>query len=69
CEGISALRNGTGLIGLWRSILFGQNVPRPIATDYQAELAGQAPSPPPPALSSTHTIKPIPPHQPTNTKP
>lgn len=38
-EAIGSLRNGGGLVGLFRSIVYGQGVPKPIATDYKVELA------------------------------
>lgn len=45
-EAFSSLKNGGGLIGLGRSILYGQNVPKPIAQDYKAELASKKENPP-----------------------
>lgn len=40
-EVYAALKNGGGLIGIWRAIIYGQNVPKPIAQDYKHELKGQ----------------------------
>lgn len=37
----AALKNGGGLVGIWRAIIYGQNVPKPIAQDYKHELKGQ----------------------------
>lgn len=37
-EGYSALRSGGGLVGIYRGIVFGENVPKPIAKDYKNEL-------------------------------
>lgn len=40
-EGFSAIRNGGGLRRILLSIWFGENVPKPIAADYSAELANK----------------------------
>jgi len=37
-EAFSSLRNGGGLVGLWRTLLYGQNLPKAIADDYKEEL-------------------------------
>lgn len=42
----SSIRAGGGLIGIWRALLYGQNVPKPILQDYKAELASTPPPPP-----------------------
>jgi hypothetical protein len=34
----SSLKNGGGLVGVWRAIIYGQNVPKAIASDYHEEL-------------------------------
>lgn len=34
----SALKNGGGLLGIGRAILYGQNLPKAIADDYREEL-------------------------------
>lgn len=42
-ETIGSLRNGGGLVGWFRSVLYGQSVPKPIAQDYKQELKADAP--------------------------
>jgi len=37
-EIFSALRNRGGLRGIYRGVVFGENVPRPISNDYSREL-------------------------------
>lgn len=37
----SALKNGGGLLGIGRAIIYGQNVPKAIAHDYHEELKPQ----------------------------
>ncbi len=44
-EGISTLRNGGGLLGLGRSIIYGQNLPAAVARDYKEELKPGAKDP------------------------
>lgn len=38
CEGYSAIRAGGGLVGIYRGIVFGENMPRQVVTDYAKEL-------------------------------
>lgn len=38
----SALKNGGGLLGIGRAILYGQNLPKVIADDYKEELKSNA---------------------------
>jgi hypothetical protein len=37
-EAYGSLRNGGGLVGLWRTLIYGQSVPKAIAKDYEKEL-------------------------------
>ena len=49
-ETFSSLKNGGGLIGLFRAVMYGANVPGPIAQDYKEELKPGGSKPPfPPA--------------------
>lgn len=38
CEGYSALRSGGGIVGIYRGIVFGENMPKPVVKDYAEEL-------------------------------
>lgn len=38
-EGYRSLANGSGLIGMWKNLLYGTNIPKPIAQDYKKELS------------------------------
>lgn len=40
-EVYSTLKNGGGLLGIGRAIIYGQNVPKAIAHDYHEELKPQ----------------------------
>ena len=42
-EAFSALKNGGGLVGLFRTICYGEGIPKAIAHDYHEELGGSVP--------------------------
>lgn len=48
-EAFGALKNGGGLIGLGRTILYGQGLPTVVAKDYHDELSAKPNDPTPPA--------------------